>query len=119
MIHDLGLESLQERRSSNRRVFFYKVVEGLVPPIPPEEFLQPTCQKRQIRAKTYTIFVTSNIIDSQVTNDNRSYKVDQCKTEHLRNSFFVRTANQWNHLENSAVHAETVEWFKSALHKCY
>ena len=28
MIHDLGLESLQELRSFNRLVFFYKVVEG-------------------------------------------------------------------------------------------
>ena len=92
MIHDLGLESLQELRSFNRLVFFYKVVEGLVPPIPPEEFLQLTRQKRQIRAKTYTSFVTSNI---------------------------MRTAIQWNHLENSVVHAETVEGFKSALHKCY
>ena len=116
MIHDLGLVSLQERRSFNCLVFFYKVVEGLVPAIPPEEFLRPTRQKRQIRAKTYTNFVTSSIIDSQVTNNNRSYKVDQCKTEQYRNSFFVRTAIQWNHLENSVVHAETVEGFKSALH---
>ena len=91
MIHDLGFESLQERRSFNRLVFFYKVVKGLVPPIPPEKFLQPTRQKRQIRAKTYTNFATSNIIDSQVTNKNRSDKVDQCKTEQYRNSFFVRT----------------------------
>ena len=92
MIYDLGLESLQELRSFNRLVFFYKVVEGLVPPIPPEEFLQLTRQKRQIRAKTYTSFVTS---------------------------YIMRTAIQWNHLENSVVHAETVEGFKSALHKCY
>ena len=98
---------------------FYKVVEGLVLPIPPEEFLQPTRQKRQIRAKTYTNFVKSNIIDSQVTNNNRSSKVNQCKTEPYRNSFFVRTAIQWNYLENLDVHAETVEGFKSALHKCY
>ena len=119
MIHDLRLEFPQERRSFNRLVFFCKVVEGLVPPIPPEEFFQPTRQKRQIRAKTYTNFVTSNIKDSQVTYNNRSYKVDQCKTEQYRNSFFVRTAIQWNHLENSVVHTETVEGFKSALHKCY
>ena len=45
LIHDLGLGSLQERRSFNRLVFFYKVVEGLVPLLPPEEFLQPTRQK--------------------------------------------------------------------------
>ena len=40
MIHDLGLEYLQERRSFNRLVFFYKVVEGLVPPIPPDRYVR-------------------------------------------------------------------------------
>ena len=92
----------------------------MVPPIPPEEFLQPIHQKRQIRAKKKnTSFVTSNIIDSQVTNNNRSYKVDQCKTEQYGNSFFVRTSIQWNRLENAVVHAETVKGLKSDLQRYY
>ena len=41
------------------------MVEWLVPPIPPKEFLQPTHPKDLIRAKRYTTFVTSNIIDNQ------------------------------------------------------
>ena len=36
---------LKERRSMNRLIFFYKVVEGLVPPIPPEDFLKLIRQK--------------------------------------------------------------------------
>ena len=119
MLHDLGLEPLQERRSFTRLVFFYKVVEGLVPPIPPEDFLQPLRQKRHIRATKYSDYVTTNIIDRQVIKNDRGYKVDQSKTDQYKNSFFVRTAIEWNHLENSVVHAETVEGFKAALYKCY
>ena len=37
MLVDLELLSLKERRSMNGLSFFYKVVEGLVPPIPPED----------------------------------------------------------------------------------
>ena len=119
MLHDLGLEPLQERRSFIRLVFFYKVVEGLVPPIPPEDFLQPLRQKQHIRATKYSNYITTNIIDRQVIKNDRGYKVDQSKTDQYKNSFFVRTAIEWNHLENSVVHAETVEGFKAALHKCY
>ena len=61
--------------------------EGLVPSIPPEEFLQLVRAKRQIRAK---------LIDRQVyiTND-KGFKIEQCRTEQYKNSFFVRTAIDW------------------------
>ena len=37
VLDDLELLSLKERRSMNRLISFYKVVEGLVPPIPSED----------------------------------------------------------------------------------
>ena len=40
VLADLELLSLKERRSMNRLISFYKVVEGLVPPIPSEDFFE-------------------------------------------------------------------------------
>ena len=41
MLETLELSSLEQRRSINRLVFMYKVVEGLVPAIPADDFLKP------------------------------------------------------------------------------
>ena len=46
MLETLELETLERRRSSCRLVFLFKVVEGLVPVINPEEFLKPQKPKR-------------------------------------------------------------------------
>ena len=39
VLQSVELSSLENRRSSNRLIFMYKVVEGLVPAIPPNKFL--------------------------------------------------------------------------------
>lgn len=44
MLDHLELQPLQERRSASRLIFLYKVVEGLVPAIPPEEHFKPAKQ---------------------------------------------------------------------------
>ena len=50
----LELETLQPRRSMCRLFFFlFKVVEGLVPAINPEEYLKPQNQKRRLKPRTY------------------------------------------------------------------
>ena len=116
MLTSLKLSPLQERRTSSRLIFFFKVAEGLVPALPPTEFLQPARQKRQIKAKSYTDCITTNIIEKQVIKNDRGFTIRQCKTEQLKQSFFVKTCQDWNHLENSVVHAQTVESFKTALH---
>ena len=126
MLKDLGIEPLKERRSFNGLEFFYNVAEGLIPPIPPDEFLQSVRARHQIKAKNIQT-ETANIIDRQVEtignigniNINREYNVEQCRIEQYKNSFFVRRTVDRNHLDNSVVHAETVEGFKSALGKCY
>ena len=119
MLQSLELSSLENRRSSNRLIFMYKVVEGLVPAIPPNEFLKPTRQKRQVKAKHFESCETKNILDRHISNNNRSFIVEHCKTEQLKHSFFVRTVVEWNHLDTETVRAETVESFKQALPQCY
>ena len=44
MLQSLELISLENRFSSNRLIFIYKVAEGLVTAIPPDEFLKTTRQ---------------------------------------------------------------------------
>ena len=66
MLTDLELLSLKERHSMNRLIFFYKVVVGLVPPIPSEDFLKPIHQNKHIRAKNIPI------INHQILQKDRS-----------------------------------------------
>ena len=44
---------------------------------------------------------------------------EQCKTDQskVKNSFFVKTVIEWNHLETAVMHAETDEGFKTLLSK--
>ena len=92
---------------------------GLVLAIRPNEFLKPTRQKRQVKAKYFESCETKNILDRHISNNNRSFIVEHCKTEQLKHSFFVRTVVEWNHLDTETVCAERVESFKQALPQCY
>ncbi|XP_071166247.1 uncharacterized protein [Mytilus edulis] len=115
MLKELQLLSLQSRRQQQRLIFFFKVVERKIPALPPDDLIQFHRPKRQIKATTYNNFVTKNIIDHQVRNNKRAVIVPTSKTEQYKNSIFVRTAINWNHLEDSVVCATTTEEFKSAL----
>lgn len=116
MLQDLALPSLQDRRKTNRLIFFYKVVEGLVPALQCHDILtSPVRGKRQIKTREYSDFVTSNIIERQSTNNSKCFKPVQCNTELFQNSFFPRTVIDWNHLDDSVVRAETVNGFRKAV----
>ena len=84
---------LKERRSMNRLIFFYKVVERLVQPIPPEDFLKLIRQKD---TKQYSDDQSSNIIGRQVKiNNDNCFIVEKAKTEQYKHSFFIRTTIEW------------------------
>ena len=53
MLGDLDLPLLQTRRQHQRLKFFYKVVEGQIPAIPPHEYISHQKPKRHIRARTF------------------------------------------------------------------
>jgi hypothetical protein len=115
MLKDLEFKPLQERRKHIRLTMFYKVVEGLVPAIAPEDYLKEIRTTRKRKAKQYDGFETSNIIDRQIVNNSRPFELIQFKTDTRKNSFFSKTIVDWNHLEDSVVCAKTVEGFNSAL----
>ena len=100
MLASLELPSLEHRRKINKLIFMYKVVEGLVPAIPPEKFLKPAKQRRQIKPKHHKDCDTKNILERHIVNNDRGFTVKTCKTKQLEQSFFVKTGVDWNHLKN-------------------
>ena len=97
-------------------MFFYKVVEGLVPAMPVEQFLKHlTASKRQIRPTKFHAFTAENIIDRHATLNSRPFLVPHSNTEQHKNSFFVRTTTDWNHLSDYQVKAPTLENFKQRI----
>ena len=85
------------------------MVEGLVPALPSENFLKKeTRQRRKIKTTTKKDFVTVNIVDSYVRNNDRCYNVQTYKTTELKESFFIKTVREWNALDNVTVNAPAV-----------
>ena len=120
MLNDLKLPTLQERRKLLRLIFMFKVVEGLVPAMPADQFFskKPT-NKRQIKARKFDNCVSSNVVTKSATNNTRPYTVPTSSTDQYRNSYFVKTVEDWNKLENSTVSATSLEEFKNKLPKSY
>ena len=119
MLQDLKLPSLRERRRQIRLVMFYKVAMNLTPAIDPTEYLTPLRKKRQIKAKQFRDYQSANIVERSVNNNSKCFVLENAKTQNYRFSFFINTAYDWNHLEDSIVCAETLEDFKISLQNCY
>ena len=115
LLQKAKLQPLQDRRKHLCLSLLYKVVEGLTPALPPENFLTPQKPGRLIRAKIQHDHVTTDTISDHIRNNNRAYAIPRCRTEQQRNSFFIRTAVNWNHLDNATVHAPSVQRFKTLL----
>ena len=81
----------EQRRSLNRLVFMYKVVKALVPAIPVDDFLKQRKPKRRIGFRKYSDHISKNIVDRHSVNNNRCLVIASCKTEQLKQSFFVWT----------------------------
>ena len=54
-------------------------------------------------------------MEKHSVNHDRGYEIEQCHSEQLKNSFFIKTAIEWNHLEQEVVHDETVEASRPSL----
>ncbi len=114
MLHDLDLPTLEQRRKELRLLFLFKVVEGMLPGVPPEKYLTPARSRRKITAtKFYGCVSQSNIVEMQ---NSRCFKPVTCNTTSYRHSLFPRTVISWNSLPESAVAVRTVEAFKASIH---
>ena len=110
-----NLPTLQSRRREARLTLMYKISHGLLPSIQPEAYLCPIKNKRRITARKFHGFDHSNIVERHQNNNTRGYVVPAATTSELRNSFFVRTLQEWNSLEDTTVCAPAVESFRSHL----
>ena len=91
MLVKLDLQELQERRTSQKLIFLYKVVEGLVPSIEPDDYLKKARPKRSITAKKFVNYQATNIVEKQVKNNTKCFDIPSSKTHQFSNSFFVKT----------------------------
>ena len=87
-----------------------------MPALPPEKFLQQQKPGRQIRTRLLD-GKSYNPVNNYARHNDRPYVVTHCNTEELKNSFFPRTTVDWNRLEDSVVHANSVGSFKPWLLK--
>ena len=94
----------------------YKIVEGLIPAMPPENFITPQRKGRPIKPKKDPKFsYPKNPIERSIRNNDRSLFIPPTSTVQYRNSFFLKTAIEWNHLTNTTVHSKSPNSFKTAI----
>ena len=116
MLQKLDLPTLQERRKQQRLTFLFKVARGLVPAIPPEDYLTKVKEnKRLIKPTLKADFVQTNFVARQARNHNNCFVLPPAKTDIYKNSLFVRTVSDWNSLSQTTVSVDTVQSFKTAL----
>jgi hypothetical protein len=121
MLNSLQLPPLQDRRRNQRLTFFFKIVEGELPGIPSEKYVTPVKEKRRIKPKNDPDFITKNIVNQMARNNSRCFSIDPLprnKTPEsavYKNSFFFRTLQEWNALDDNVVKAESIEAFKHRL----
>jgi len=118
MLEELKLPPLTERRKQQRLTLLYKVIEGLVPALPPDKFLKPADKsKRKIRPKIFKDFVARNIVEKHAYNNTKGFIVPDAITEQYRCSFFVKAVEDWNKLDDEVVHAGSAAAFTAALRR--
>jgi hypothetical protein len=89
------------------------VVEDMISATPPQIIIQFQKHRRQIRGRKFENHVSSNIISNQEKNNSRAVTVTSSRTDQHKNSVFIRTAIDWNHLEESIVITGNIEEFKN------
>ena len=118
LLRDLGLQSLHKRWKQQCLTLFCKIVRGLTPAIPANEFLTPVNFKRLIKPRSPTDGKTTNIVIDHARTNSHSYRVDPSKTAVYRYSFCSRTTIDWNNLEQEIVSSKTSDSFKTQISRC-
>jgi hypothetical protein len=109
MREDLELETLEDRRLSLRLILMYKVVEGLVPALPTDNFVKLARPKRNIKANHFKDLITSNIVEKRTCNNTKGLELPDYKKQHYQHSLFVDT----NSLEPSAKQCRACKFLRS------
>ena len=98
MLQDRKWQPLADRRSDQRLILFYKIINGLVA-IPADQHIQPN-PRPSINRHTKTLLIHT------------------CNTDIYKHSFIPRSTIDWNSLPEATVTSKTVEdRLKAALLK--
>ena len=114
MLNELDLPTLESRRKDNRLCFMFKISRGLVPAIPPPEYLTPVRHKRQIKAKSFENCETKNFVEKHQQLNENCFTTINSKSSVYSNSFFPRTISEWNRLDDTS--HPTFDSFKKSIH---
>ena len=68
MLNDLDLSYLQQRRGINKLVFLFKIAGGMGPTINLCDNYTPQKPKIRIKAKQFSDYKCSNLVNKNVTN---------------------------------------------------
>ena len=115
----LNLPTLASRRQVLKLSSFFKAVEGLVPGLPIESFLTRARPRRNIKIKQFENYKTHNILERQVINHEKGFKIHHCNTEQYKHSFFVSTPLAWNHLPPAVANSSSPEVFRSRIEQSH
>ena len=117
MLEEQELPPLQRRRREARLTLLFKVVEGLVPAIPADDVLIPVRNKRKIKAKVFEDCETKNFVVNEQLNNDKCFVVPTTNSHSdiRKNSFFYKTIQEWNQLDNQTVFSSSLESFKTKL----
>ena len=97
MISELKWETLEERRSKQRLVMFYKVHHGLVA-VDKDKYI-----KESSRVSRH--------------NHDEEYEIPRSGPNYYNISFFPRTINDWNRLPQTVMNSKQVILLKMLLYK--
>ena len=82
MLQDLNLPPLAERHRQARLGLMYKITGGLIPAIPPQNYLTPvSASRRRIRPTKYEDFEATNIIDRHKVRNTRGFQLPAYNTK--------------------------------------
>ena len=115
MLKELELQSLSDRRKDKRLIYLYKIEQGMVPAIDPNNYLTSVKNKRKIKAKSFSDCNTQNIIKRHQVLHNKCYQLPSSKTNTYKHSFFPQTISEWNELSEFVVSSKSVDIFKARL----
>ena len=119
MLNRFRITNTREKKNSPTSNIYVQMVEGLVPAILPSDFITKTRPKRLIKSRQYSDFISQNIVENSVINNSKGLVFQRANTEPFKNSFFIRTVLDWNHLDDNKVNQSSLESFKTALQHSY
>lgn len=72
----------------------------------------------RIQTQFFSVMLLSSLLpglEKQITGSDRAYRISCCHTHQQWNAFFVKTATDWNRIDNTTVHATSVQHFKALV----